>query len=404
MPLPRLRLQQIFGGSFMYFCTRLATAAVLATCTALAMAATPPPQYTLTLLGNYGATGSLATGISENGSIVGYSFNVVDTASGQFFVNQVPFVYTQGVGTALPVPAGMSAADARGVNDSGTVAGRTYNTADTGTGPLPVATSFRAISTQGGVVTELGGVRSSAAAINNAGVVVGRSRFGNSNRATMFAGGQVIDLGSLPGSLSSSASAVNDSGDAAGFSFDAVGQQVATLFSQGQVINLGVAAGRSSTALGMNNSRQVVGWMESADGLSTTAYLYSNGVVTDLGTLGGLTFSQAMDVNNAGWVVGMAIYEDRPENIPFLRIDGELVDLNTLVTADSLGTWLVSDVSAINDQGQIVGAVIRDGVRMAALLTPVPEMPSFVLLALGLAALGGLRSRRVQLLCRTTTA
>lgn len=351
---------------------------------ATAQAAAVPPTYNLTVLGTFGRTWSFATGISENGAVVGYAVDF----QGQFqsSVNQTPFLYSLGVGTTLPVPAGLEGAEARGVNDSGVVVGRAYNLADSGFGPVPLSSSMRAIKTQGGVLTDLGGIRSLASAVNNAGVAAGRSRFGGSDHAALFDAGQVIDLGILSGSFNSSAAAINDNRVAAGTSTSATGISTAALFSQGQVIDIGAAlgGGTNSSARGINNSGQVVGQVKVADGSRTTAFLYTNGTFVDLGTLGGLPFSLARDINNAGWIVGSAVYDDRIEDIPFLRIDGDLIDLNTLISPATRDGWLVSDANAINDRGQIAATALRDGKLVAVLLTPVPELPVPALLAAGL--------------------
>jgi probable HAF family extracellular repeat protein len=68
------------------------------------------------------------------------------------------------------------------------------------------------------------------------------------------------------------------------------------------VTSLGAFDGLSgSEAYGINNAGQVVGWAGTASG-EQHAFLYSAGVMTDLGSLGG-GFSIAHDINNSGQVV-----------------------------------------------------------------------------------------------------
>ena len=73
--------------------------------------------------------------------------------------------------------------------------------------------------------------------------------------------------------------------------------------------------------------------------------------LTDLGTLGG-TFSQAFGVNDKGWVVGFSTTEGDVGLHAFLWRDGVMTDLGTLGGSDPLP---LSAAGSINNRGEIVG-------------------------------------------------
>jgi probable HAF family extracellular repeat protein len=73
--------------------------------------------------------------------------------------------------------------------------------------------------------------------------------------------------------------------------------------------------------------------------------------LTDLGTLGG-TFSQAFGVNDKGWVVGFSTTEGDVGLHAFLWRDGVMTDLGTLAGLDPLP---YSVAVSINNRGEIVG-------------------------------------------------
>ena len=77
--------------------------------------------------------------------------------------------------------------------------------------------------------------------------------------ATEWRGGNVINLGGLPGSTSSVAESINNDGQVVGYS--AVdGINYAVEWSHGSVINLGGLPGATSSyALGINDAGQVIG-------------------------------------------------------------------------------------------------------------------------------------------------
>lgn len=183
-------------------------------------------------------------------------------------------------------------------------------------------------------------------AINNAGQTVVAVNSSNDQTFVYGPGGSVT---MLPGSPVSG-SAINNAGQVAGtFNLNA-SKAAAFIYSNGSVNLLGTLGGTSSDATGINDLGQVVGYSMTAAGASH-AFLYSGGAMHDLGTLGG-TDSTAYAINTNGDVVGVADTGNTVEGFPvehaFLYSNGVMHDLGTLGTSNS-------DARAINDLGQVVG-------------------------------------------------
>ncbi len=118
---------------------------------------------------------------------------------------------------------------------------------------------------------------------------------------------RIVDLGTLGGNLSD-AFAVNDRGQVVGMSQTVTQHFHAFLWSDGVMTDLGVLesppnGGESSIAVDVNNRGQVVGSSNVANGTASHAFLWERGVMTDLGTLGG-RYSTASAINDRGQIVG----------------------------------------------------------------------------------------------------
>jgi probable HAF family extracellular repeat protein len=88
-----------------------------------------------------------------------------------------------------------------------------------------------------------------------------------------------------------------------GESLTAEGQAHAFLWANGAMTDLGTLGGSYSVARSINPSGMVVGYSETAEG-DQRAFLWVDGVMTDLGTLTGSSNSVAWGINARGEIVG----------------------------------------------------------------------------------------------------
>lgn len=122
----------------------------------------------------------------------------------------------------------------------------------------------------------------------------------------------------------------------------------AVLWRNGVVIDLGTLGGESSVATDMNDKGQIVGWSHLGGGSAANrAFIWEDGVMTDLGTLGGPN-AMAWGINNHGQVVGSSMRADGTTRA-FLWEKGKMSDLGVLSGGVS------SSAAAINDHGDVVG-------------------------------------------------
>ena len=109
-----------------------------------------------------------------------------------------------------------------------------------------------------------------------------------------------------------------------------------------------------SSALGINASGQVVGWAYLSDNETSHAFLYSNGTMTDLQTLGGSSSDAwARSINANGQIVGYSYIASGPYHA-CLWSNGNITDLGTLGGGQS-------EAYSINSAGQIVGNSVTKG-------------------------------------------
>ena len=123
---------------------------------------------------------------------------------------------------------------------------------------------------------------------------------------------------------------------------------------------------------GINGSGQITGESLTTENDAYHAFIYSDGRMIDLGTLGG-QHSVGYDINAAGDVTGNSnpMGASFQVNHAFLYSHGSMTDLNDLIDP-TLG-WTLDTGLGINDAGHVTGVGTIDGTVHAFLLSPVPE-------------------------------
>jgi probable HAF family extracellular repeat protein len=114
--------------------------------------------------------------------------------------------------------------------------------------------------------------------------------------------------------------------------------------------DLGQLGGTDSAANAIKDHGAVVGYSNVASDAAMHAFLFSQGRMTDLGTLGGRN-SEAAAINDQGVVVGASLTSSSVGH-GFVDLHGRMIDLNSLIPADS--GLVITNAMDINNRGQIV--------------------------------------------------
>ncbi|HET6177292.1 MAG TPA: hypothetical protein VFE61_10185 [Candidatus Sulfotelmatobacter sp.] len=234
---------------------------------------------------------------------------------------------------------------------------------------------------QNGVLTDLGalpgGASSQAVWISANGLIAGNSQNGEGDplfpgwgefRAVLWKDSEIVDLGTLEGGYESFVGNVNGRGQVVGLAMNTVPdpyningpgffptQSRAFLWQNGAMQDLGTLGGNDANAVLINERGQIAGnsytnsTPNSTTGIPTIdPFLWENGKMTDLGTLGG-TIGNPSSFNNRGQVVGASNLTGDAISHPFLwtRASG-MQDLGTLGGDSGVTNW-------INDNGDIAG-------------------------------------------------
>jgi probable HAF family extracellular repeat protein len=350
-----------------------------------------------------GVNQSLAGGISRNGLIAGISTNgLLDPLAGFPQLRAVMWDSAHNIHDLGTL--GGNSSQATQVNSRGRVVGFALNAVpedpDVATffNLVPAAQQVRAFVWENGFMRDigtLGGNDSFASLVNDAGAVCGFSSTNTEINDTtglptthpfLLVNRQMRDLGSLGGTLATPGSftsgpfgrVMNDQGHVAGTSL-LLGDEErgAFIWSNGQMTNLGSLGGNATDAYAINNNDQVVGRSRTTNVVNSHhPFLWENGQMIDLGVIAACTRGTATTINSRGETAGgfggcAADPDDRAAFRGFYLQKGKpIVDVNTLITPSS-DIW-VDEISFINDAGQMVGSgILPDGSTRAVLLVPI---------------------------------
>lgn len=191
--------------------------------------------------------------------------------------------------------------------------------------------------------------------------------------------GHIFDVGTLRGGYDSLARAVNNTGVVVGLSTTLVPDQHSMImgfglpfafqtrayrWNDGVLHDLGTLGGPDAMALGINEAGQIVGNsyidFEASPGcgtLTTGAFLWEKGEMRNLGSLGGTCTQVPLTttpINNRGQVVGYSFLPGDEVFHPFLWEHNNLVDLGT--QGGNFGYAVT-----LNQLGDVVGWQTRPG-------------------------------------------
>jgi probable HAF family extracellular repeat protein len=360
-------------------------------------------RYRLIDLGTFGGPNSyyfqpLGTQVSRAGLVAGGADTTAPDPDNPCFGNAClavhAFEWNRGLLKDLGVLPGGANSAAIYLNDSGLIAGFSENGQ---IDPISGTPDLVAVAWDRGNMIEIGtfgGSFSFPNAINERGEIVGVALdatpddfsmmgLGTRTHAFLWRNGHLRDLGTMGGS-DAWAAYINDRGQVAGWSYTSTAVNATTgfptqhpfIWEDGHFRDLGTLGGTIAIVGGMgsccpgggaiNNRSQVAGTSSLSGDANWHPYLWSDGRMTDLGTLGGPN-GEAYWINDNGDVVGRADIARSSGHHAFLWRRGNMIDLG------AAPGWPCSTALAVNSRGEVIidtgicgkgggpGMVWRDG-------------------------------------------
>jgi probable HAF family extracellular repeat protein len=314
----------------------------------------------------YGGDNSAAFGVNERGQAVGEAATSTLDPNGEDFcgfksfglpsfgTTCVPFVWQYFVMTPLPTLGGNNGF-AYAINSRGEVAGTAENTTPDPACSAPQVFQFKPV---------------------------------------IWENAKAQELPTYPGDLNGIAFGINGNGDVAGASGECIAFNQASnlqplhalLWQTGTVTDLGnlggTGHGNGIQASSVNRQDQVVGFSDLPGDATFHSFLWTKETgMKDLGTLPGDFASDAVGINDGGEVIGLSLDANFNPRA-YLWEDGVMTDLNTLVNTNPLipggSPLFLAAACSINSSGVIIGVAIETstGEVHAYLATPAASSPS----------------------------
>jgi probable HAF family extracellular repeat protein len=344
------------------------------------------PRYSVTDLGTLGGTFSIAGGLSNSGWVEGWSLMTGDSTRHPFLWRNGEMIDlgTLGGSTADAGYRPNNWGNVGGASSTGATDPFAENFCGWDSDLICIPILWRNDIKRMIPLSTLGGNNGWAAGVNDLNEVAGVAEnkteeptcAGTSQvwqfKPVIWIGGQVNKLPTFPGDPVGMAWGINYWGQATGYSGDCTTVFHALLWQNGRATDLGNLGGAmNNEGVDINDLGQVAGNSDLAGDTTMHGFLWQKGTgMIDLGALPGDIGSDGDGLNNLGQVVGGS-WDAEGNDSAYIWQNGVMTDLNTLIPADS-PLYLIEATGTINDQGQIAGIALQisTGETHAFLATP----------------------------------